>query len=457
MIVLHIGTMKTGSTAIQKLITVNRDLFEKQGWFYPEKVGNLGFNHARLAMSLQKNESDVLEEFKKELKESSLENTLLSFENFCLMNEEQIEQLLSAFDPEDKSEVKIIVYLRRQDDQKESFLMQEVKEGRLAEFNLYNYHYEPVMDYYSMIEKWSKFIKKENIIIRPYGKQFLPNKYSLYEDFFQHALNIDFNKIKDMLVIPQTDANPSLSAVSGYVASFFDNIIKDEVKLTFISQLLAIQNRYGKSKSYLFNREERKKILSLYDSSNKALIENYKVPRELFELDHKEYEKPTEEEIGNILSLLYKRKDYLLPLLQWGGTETFAHNVNTHNIELLNGFHELEYWGVWTNGNEVSKLAFLVFRDFYNGAKYLNIKVNSHYLTNSNTVSLMKIGDSDWMEINGITQYKLSAEEVRLDGGIVFIEFKHENAISPKELDDSINDPRVLGCAIDSINFEEIL
>ncbi len=319
--------------------------------------------------------------------------------------------------------------------------------------DLYNFQLESI-DYYSIIEKWNKFIKKANIIIRPYSKQFLPNKYSLYEDFFKYVYDMDFNEIKKKLTIPEKDPNPSLDAVSGLVANYYAQIIKDVSRDTLISQLIAIQNRHGVSKTYLFDAAERKSILSPHRKGNKALVKEYKVPFELFEIENKEYDKPSEAEIAERLSHLYRRADYLLPLSYWNGKGHLRSLADQNKIIFVNGFHQVQKRVVWTKGNEVSKLAFLAWRDFYNSCNHLRVSIKSAYLPKSETVSFMRIGDGEWMRLTGNNHYEISTEEVRRDGGVVFVEFKHTNATSPKKLGISA-DARVFGCRIEAINFEK--
>ncbi len=255
-------------------------------------------------------------------------------------------------------------------------------------------------------------------------------------------------------MIPQKDPNPSLDAVSGYVADFIDRVIKDESKDIFISQLLAIQNRYGKTKSYLFDTSERKSILSLYKKGNEALIKEYNVPKELFEMDDNKYEKPTEAEIAARLLVVYKRRDYLLPLENWHEKQNLLSDNNINKRVMIQGFYKSDKHGIWTKGNEISKLAFLISRNLYNANEHIKLIIKCNYVAKSDTVSFMRIGKEDWIELSNDDQYKISTEEIRKDGGVAFLEFKHKNTISPKELNANSNDSRIMGCRIKSIYFE---
>ncbi len=458
MIVIHIGTGKTGSTAIQNILTNNRDFLEKKGWLYPKEIGDQGRGHSRLYEDMKKNNFGILKELENEVKKSYLDNLLLSCEGFFKLDEKQISQFVSLLDSLNKGEIKIILYFRRQDERAESSILEAIKQGNINALKNYNFKNDSRNDYYAIVRKWKKFIKKENIIIRPYGKQFLPNKYSLYEGFFNYVFNIDFKDVKNELIIHEGDANPSLDAVSGFVADFFGYMIDDNNKRkVLVSQLLAIQYKYGKSKTYLFGRAERNRILSFYAEDNRALIEEYNVTKKLFELDDNDYNKPTEAEIIERLSIVYKRKNYLMLLEDWYGKNNLLSYKNANKRVFIQGFYNPDKYGVWTKGDKISKLAFLVYRGMYNVNKYINLLVKSKYIERSSTVSFMKIGDGEWMELKKNDQYKISTEEIKKDGGVVFVELKHKNTITSNKLDAKSNNARVMGCYLKSITFEEII
>lgn len=58
MIYLHIGTDKTGSTAIQKLLKWNTDILKELNILYPES-GQMHYDHARLSIALDENKDDL--------------------------------------------------------------------------------------------------------------------------------------------------------------------------------------------------------------------------------------------------------------------------------------------------------------------------------------------------------------------------------------------------------------
>ncbi len=458
MIVLHIGTGKTGSTAIQKLISTNRKVFEERGWLYPINIGNLGYCHARLGIALTKNNSDTLQELSDEVRACPLKNILLSYELFYNQPEVKIETLITTLRALNKGEIRIIIYLRRQDEILESSTLQSLKDGHSEKLNLSKNMYNLEFNYNAIIQKWEKFISKENIIIRPYGKAFLPHPNSLLKDFFYYAMGIDFNEIKEELIFTGKDPNPSLDAVSGEVLDFFADIVKQEYRDVLVSQLLAIQNQDGVSKSKLFCKKDRKLIMELFQEGNKALLERYHLPETLFRFDDKEHMKPTQEEISKRIFRLYQRKECLFPFAHWGGKDgKLIDIIMANKIILLDGFHGVEKWGVWTKGSEISRLAFMVFRDFYNANRYIDIIIKTKWLPNSKTLSWIKARDGEWMQLSGDNRYRLSTEGIKKDGGVVFVEFRHEHVVSPSVSIKGSTDERVMGCGIKVLGFEEII
>jgi len=452
MITLHIGTDKTGSTAIQKLMYYNKDILKQIGWLYPELMPMAGYRHWIL-FDLLENEKNR-KTFKKNLQNIE-KNSLLSFEEFYNLSDENIKVFISELKRYDQ-DIKILIYLRRQDEKEISGILQGIKTGNIFNMQNFEFVYKPILDYYKIIKKWERYVGKENIIIRPYNKKFLPERDSLIKDFFKYGMNLDYEQSKQKLIIPKSDPNPSLDAVSGMVIDFLANIIKDESKWSLIYQLLGIQEKYGKSTKSLFNREEREKILDLYKESNEKLIEEYKVPKALFELDDKEYDKPDEDDIMERIKALYHRKEMLLTVKEWGGEGTFIDKINNNKIILKKGFFHIEKWGVWSKGDEESQIAFLVFRDYMNGNDKIKVTITVKY-THIDMKSYIKIYDNEWKLLNNAENtYEIATQQIRESGGTVFIKIKNENAKSPKELGIN-NDNRILGIGIEDINFKECM
>ena len=141
---LHIGTMKTGTSAIQRLLYYNNDVLEKYGYNYPDL--NQGFPQNYIARNghflvwrssnadeqkRREEELDFRKKYFDQIKKLSQKysNIILSDEVIWRCSNHfphYWEDLLEGFHKID-CEVKIIVYLRRQDLMIQSIWNQFVK------------------------------------------------------------------------------------------------------------------------------------------------------------------------------------------------------------------------------------------------------------------------------------------------------------------------------------------
>ena len=132
---LHIGVPKTGSTALEKFLLHNRDALKKHGWKYPD-VSIRGSGHHDLAFLIGGDypkwatpQDRPLEDIVGELlyKVAECDRMILSSENFYLYpRPAKTEKILTqaGFPAEN---VKVIVYVRRQDEILMSWYNQAVK------------------------------------------------------------------------------------------------------------------------------------------------------------------------------------------------------------------------------------------------------------------------------------------------------------------------------------------
>lgn len=136
-LILHIGIEKTGTTTIQEFLHLNRDLLPNNGVYFPKSIGVR--NHRPLASwCLPDNRDDIylrmnnltgsherkawkvafIENFEMELNslKPEIKQVIISSEHFCsLLNKpSEIETLKGMLDKW-FSNIKVIVYLRRQD------------------------------------------------------------------------------------------------------------------------------------------------------------------------------------------------------------------------------------------------------------------------------------------------------------------------------------------------------
>jgi hypothetical protein len=183
---LHIGTNKTGTSAIQRFFNQHRDALRQHGLLYPVTgcSGNahyafsalLGFDHSKprpidtSAPAL----CDMRSKLEREIENSSCSHVLMSSEDFVLPRAvTPVRNFLKDFN------VRVVVYLRRHDGWWESAYNQAVK--MVAEppwgrgFDRY-LRYQRMRNpkygnYRALLNRWDEVFGSDNIIVRPYEKQ----------------------------------------------------------------------------------------------------------------------------------------------------------------------------------------------------------------------------------------------------------------------------------------------
>ena len=120
-IVLHIGTDKTGSTAIQQHLTLNRDWFRHKSVYIPELGFGRGNGHSALLRNLDRENLEMLRGEVDAASDAGFKVFLLSWEGMNFYSLEQIQRLraiLSGY------EISVLVYLREQADIIQTGLLQ---------------------------------------------------------------------------------------------------------------------------------------------------------------------------------------------------------------------------------------------------------------------------------------------------------------------------------------------
>ena len=178
-IVLHIGTHKAGSSAIQHVMSHNRDRLRKKGFCYPQSAtGQMG--HHDLAWAIRAAAGgrtpmpvggDVVAKLRRELKRSDCHTAILSSEEFeFATTPDQLRTIRRAL-PADL--LQIVVYLRRQDRYLVSEYSQHLKmantrfSGSIHDFYL-RYNFMGRLNYLRALTRWANVFGQENLVVRPF-------------------------------------------------------------------------------------------------------------------------------------------------------------------------------------------------------------------------------------------------------------------------------------------------
>ncbi|MFT4711171.1 MAG: hypothetical protein ACJAZ8_000136 [Planctomycetota bacterium] len=203
-IVLHIGYGKTGTTAIQGALAANRGLLAENGIHYPKWHDFVERdNHNGIAKCLTyQHHAHFLDGFFRELHQVSAETLVLSGETLAIYPERgtqarpQVSMIDGSVfqrgyraDPDwqlkkrdligqlkgllpDADEVRVVVFLRRQDRWIESIYNEDVKGGYTnLPFHEFGEYYKNCLHYDQQIGLWADAFGAENIDVRVYEKQ----------------------------------------------------------------------------------------------------------------------------------------------------------------------------------------------------------------------------------------------------------------------------------------------
>lgn len=312
---LHIGTMKTGTTAIQTFLEKNSEFLERQSCVYPifpykfknrahRRNGNfldLVYTDSRGDSSEERNHQmveDCLGTIKKLFKKYDkvvLSDEILFWNLRKNKYRRRTEMLLKCAE-ENKFTIKVIVYFRKQSELLDAHWNQLIKQNSVSksfeEFKKEQIEKEKY-DYYGRLTEISKLFGKENIIVRRFQKYSLVGGSSV-TDF----LNIIGIKIPENIdtSIGSTEKNVRLSDnlanIKRYI-NLFSDATRDGTdiarKAFEKAEKRGPNNEY---RSFMLSPEEIKEFMEIYNEGNDRVAKEYICDgKPLFDEEIKDVEK----------------------------------------------------------------------------------------------------------------------------------------------------------------------
>ncbi len=287
---LHIGMPKTGTSALQMFLAQNQQLLNQKGFSYPDmpfSFQNVGQRRNAHFLTLWEHKDDakewqqgfviVREEFR------SYDKVILSDENIWSRQrlDDFWESVTEGFS-QIGADIRVIVYLRSQDDQVESNWNQKVKDKKTRmqiSFEQFmeeeRYYYMP-FDYKSALDRIASYVGKDNIIVRVYEKQqFLGG--NIFSDFLS-AVGLE---LTDDYELPEYAANVRLpnSAVeikrlinSAYEGEEVPDFYREVISRAFGMKTIQEAPEHDTS---MFSPVMREKFMSKYAAGNAAVAREY--------------------------------------------------------------------------------------------------------------------------------------------------------------------------------------
>jgi hypothetical protein len=321
-IVLHIGYGKTGTTAIQGSLAANRELLATEGILYPEWRDFVERdNHNGIAKCLTYRQHEAfLPAFFKGLHNCTADTLVISGETLAIYPERgllarpqrgsidgSLFQKNYRADPDwkhkkrdligelksklpDSEEVRVVVFLRRQDLWIESIYNEDVKGGyTAADFHAFGEYYKNSLHFDQQLELWADAFGPENVAVRVYEREQLQG--GVVRQFFEAGKicgpDGDVNQLVARLAHPQnTTPNPRLSAEA------LASRRKTNARMVWMPEALwrranswargradALSQKAGKGELFarqeLLSRVERVAFLAQFKSGNEAVARKY--------------------------------------------------------------------------------------------------------------------------------------------------------------------------------------
>lgn len=293
---LHIGTMKTGTSALQSFLDENRSVLEKKGYAFPLfKIGiksNFNYRNAHFLVEGVDFSKDVVEP-NLEIQQKAydqLEEMAKNYDNIILTDEIiwQRSRRFKDFFPKMVErfknigcDVKIIVYLRRQDAMVESLYNQNVKSNIMVSQtfteNLLHLKKTFFLDYYSHLKMIEKAVGQGNIIVRVYEKeQFEGTDHTIYSDF----LNAIGLSLTDEYKIERPAQNYGLYGNYIEMKRVINGLPEYRELQDFLSRPIRAASAHQSqgdlhSKQTLFEQDELQKFMADYEESNRKVAQEF--------------------------------------------------------------------------------------------------------------------------------------------------------------------------------------
>ncbi len=326
-LILHIGTEKTGTTTIQEFLHLNRDLLANNGIYFPKSIGIR--NHRPLALWCLPNEKDdaylrinnltentqrknwredILAKFEKEISglKPEIKLVIISSEHLSsLLNHPSEIETLKNFLNKWFTDIKIVIYLRRQDRLVVSRYNTACKVGFIVKSILpHPAKLRHFVNYQNLLGKWSSIFGKESITPRIFNPAEFIN-HDLLQDFIRVCKlpeNVDFQ-------IPE-NKNVSFSETAQEVIQCFNkknNQKNEKWKLQKIRDTIFenVNKKYpGSEKKPL--RNEVLEFYKFFEASNNQVAREWFGRDKLFDEDFSMYPEtfPTDRPIPDYEKIL---------------------------------------------------------------------------------------------------------------------------------------------------------
>ncbi len=263
MLFLHIGTHKTGTSALQTFLTRRGADLDRCGVHYVRAGLGQGIAHHSLSWAVRGQyigENAVWDEARAEIAAHRHMPTAMSSEAFWFTDPEKLQPELKDAGP-----IRIVAYLRRQDRYLQSLYKQAVTGGRPQSFEDWYARTGKRGDYLSIVRRWAEVFGPENIMLRPYDRA--GGRIDVTEDFFS-AVGVDVASLLAQRKRQSHNPSPRLELLELYRAVNQSGIELPRDKLFW--PVMGGHQEYHRSADIL-DYERSAQLLKDFADSNAAL------------------------------------------------------------------------------------------------------------------------------------------------------------------------------------------
>ncbi len=265
MLVLHIGTHKTGTSALQTFLSRNPEALEQAGARYVQSARSAGKAHHELPWAIRGKhgaEMSAWQDLRAELDANSTFENIVSSEGFWFVDPAAVRAGLEGV-----RDIKIVMYLRRQDKYLQSLYKQAVAGGRKTGFADWLERSRARGDYLAVVDRWAAQFGAGALVIRPYESG--GRTIDVVEDF----AGIVGSKVAERKKKTKKH-NPSPRSELLQFIRAFNHLDLDVDRDKFFYSLIHRNPSYIRSTD-LLSYEQSVSLLSEYADSNRVLAERY--------------------------------------------------------------------------------------------------------------------------------------------------------------------------------------
>lgn len=292
-IILHIGTWKTGSSAIQLFLARNADLLKRQGVFLPSIVQQ-ELGHTLLFRALRSDGAEkdrLLAELKTIGQDNPNARVIVSSEHFWPLSTDEIADLAASL-KRVTSDIRVLVYLRPQDEMWASIYAQQTKYFKVRPdapvWGTGDFVAHPILEwalYYSKcLAMFEQSFGENAIIPRLYRREAFPEQDIIFDFLDFVGINRDpgFDR-------QEGDTNPSFGWKSVAMSLWFVDIAYGpmrqanelpDIRRAFRAAIGDMDPR-GKDPDWLgrapnvLSGQDRRDVRTHYAEDNDALFQRY--------------------------------------------------------------------------------------------------------------------------------------------------------------------------------------